>query len=229
VNKKRNSWGWWTAQGLVAALVFGVAALSYERHQAGGGTPSTATLPGRREPSLRAGTPLRPGSGVPVAPAAKPTLAKDPAMPPGEARGAASSLRGSPYSPERFGEARKTRSGDDLYEVWELGAGELAWLLANPGEVLTRELSTVPLPTGGLRVTGLRQGSFAVSRGIRQDDVILDINGQRLDGLSDIQTLIDDPAHSSPRGWRILLERDGQPFTLDYRAPSSHPITHRQH
>jgi S1-C subfamily serine protease len=105
----------------------------------------------------------------------------------------------------------------------------LEWLHLNRRQVLTDDLAWVPQAGGGLKVTRVREGSFAASRGLRPGDILQDINGKELDNSFDLDDFIEEPAISASRGWRVTLEREQKPFLIDYRA-SADPVTRaRQH
>ena len=126
-------------------------------------------------------------------------------------------LRGSPYHPEHYREARIARSADPGYETWDLDPGELAWLMANQKTVLTEDLGTVSRAEGGLQVTRVREDSFAARRGLRVGDVLLDINGQELNDHYDMEELWENRGYADSKGWRLSVLRSGEPFTIDYR------------
>lgn len=122
----------------------------------------------------------------------------------------------APYTPERY-RSRLAKKDQD-FQLWDLDSSELAWLLAHQREVLTQDLHTRPEPTGGLRVLRIGEGSFAARRGLQVGDILLDINGQDLDGPLDVENLLGNPAYSGARGWRVQVLREGTPLTIDYRC-----------
>jgi hypothetical protein len=118
---------------------------------------------------------------------------------------------------------------EESYQLWSLDSRELTWFFANKRRILTSDIETRSEPAGGLRVLRIREGSFGSSRGLRVGDILRDINGQSLDDSFDLEDLIEDPAYSGSKGWRVALERDGKPLTIDYRPASSTVTTHREH
>jgi hypothetical protein len=220
--------GFWIAQLFVAVILGLIAfrflgALGRENElmgaRAGTRTPASSS-------SLSTPRPGRPGSPSGRA-ASRPEGNPAPAWAPSTPAPDRTTVKNTPYAP---GEYRTGLVLDEKsYKIWNLDPRELSWLLANKRQILISDLDTRPDPEGGLRILSIREGSFGACRGLRVGDLLHDINGQTLEGPSDLDDLIEDPAHSGARGWRILLEREGKPLTLDYRPAPGGATTIRNH
>jgi hypothetical protein len=220
--------GFWLAQLFVAMILafigfrfLGSLGQEDELQAARAGTRTSSP-----SSSLRAPRPDRPSLSPGRAPSraeGNPPLLAAPTPPTPDP----TTLKNTPYLPEEY------RTGmtkdEESYKIWDLDPRELAWLRANQRQILMSDLDTRPEPGGGLRVFRIREGSFGSLRGLRVGDLLRDINGQTLEDAFDLEDLIEDPAHSGAKGWRIILERDGKPLTLDYRLASGAVMTHRSH
>jgi hypothetical protein len=124
-------------------------------------------------------------------------------------------LAGMPYRPEMYHSRRVL--DQDTYQVWDLDPQELDWFLANPDEMTQHDFQLVSNDGGGLRIASLREGTFASLRGLKANDLLLDINGMALERWSDIATLATDPACNPNYGFRLTFERDGETHVIDFR------------
>ena len=93
--------------------------------------------------------------------------------------------------------------------------------------VLTADLRVCPEPAGGLRISEIREGSFAAARGLRVGDVLVDINGRVLEAASYLEDFVEDVSAWASGGWRITLEREKSTVLLDYR-PSLDAVSKRR-
>jgi hypothetical protein len=213
MNGKKPS-GWWLAQGFIAILLLAVAIRAPQ-------------LLGRKDPAPPRALPVV----LPTRAAPRPEALEGAARieSPAESRVSRTTQEAAPYDPERFGRSRQRASDDASIVVWDLDPEELAWLLAHQREVLTRDLETTPVSGGGLRVAGVREGSFGALRGIRSGDVLEDVNGHPLGSRSELEDFLDDPAYSGSTGWRLSLLRGGEAITIDYRSASTLSSSRRHH
>jgi hypothetical protein len=124
----------------------------------------------------------------------------------------------APYRPDQYRTRLAQVEAD--FQFWDLDPGELSWLLRHQRQVLTQDLNTLPETTGGIRVLLIREGSFGALRGLRVGDILLNINGQDLDGPPDVEDLLEDPVYLGARGWRVRVLREGKLLTIDYRTAS---------
>ncbi|HXX92088.1 MAG TPA: PDZ domain-containing protein, partial [Planctomycetota bacterium] len=211
-DKPSSRRGFWIAQAFVAGILAFIAfrfsrSLEHEVSEAGSRAGKKAL------PSASRGA-------LPVVSLGKVPLRTEPEFLPEPPAASSGTGRRAPenssYDPSEY---RTWVSRDEpSYKVWDLDARELQWLRAHRRQILLSDLETRPEPEGGLRITGVRSGSFAAYRGLRIGDRLEEINGQSLDGPTDLVDLIEDPAQSGALGWRIQLEREGRALTLDYRA-----------
>jgi len=142
-------------------------------------------------------------------------------------RSGRTSVAGAPYLPDLFG-TRLVRS-DPSFQVWQMDGAELYWVRDNRRQILTADLVYGPESAGGLRIAGIREGSFAAARGLRVGDHLVDINGRVLEKLSDLEDFVEDAASWASGGWRITLERDGATVLIDCRAPAGSGTRRREH
>jgi hypothetical protein len=222
-----SSRGLWITQGFVVLLL---VCLVRRVVSSGEGDPLQATP---RKP---------PAAPVPQRPLANAKRSSAPGVPEPSGVGGSTSRRREATSPPTSSRAipagvayasEQYRSqlvrNEDSGQVWNLDRAELDWLHANRKQVLTDDLTWVPRAGGGLKITGVREGSFAASRGLRAGDILQDINGKELDNSFDLEDFIEAPALSASRGWRVTLEREQKPFIIDYCAPAG-PVTRaREH
>jgi hypothetical protein len=214
---RESSLGLWLAPAIMTALALLVAFREVRTDRDAGAPSPPGASPASRpaspaEESIRSTKPPSPRAGNGAA-AVPPAGGPRPRSAAGESSVV---LSGASYLPDQY-RTRRVKDRDD-FELWNLDPQELAWLLSNQRQVLTRDLETAPESGGGLRLARIRPGSFAALRGLRTGDILLEINGLELDGPFDVEDLLEDPAYSGARGWRIRLLREGKPLTLDYRV-----------
>lgn len=66
----------------------------------------------------------------------------------------------------------------------------------------------------GVVVAGVEPGSTSERIGLRRGDIIVDINGQKIETTEMLQVVVDD----RPRVWRISIERDGRVLQMAFRG-----------
>lgn len=110
----------------------------------------------------------------------------------------------------------------DHYETWSLVSRELGWLMTHQEKVFVQDIQGQPASGGGYRLTYLSPGSFASARGLQVGDTLLDVNGFPIHSASDLAKVTHEPANLGSAGLRLILERDGQELTIDYRGARNH-------
>lgn len=97
----------------------------------------------------------------------------------------------------------------------ETAAGQTAEITGNTRfagttvEVLSPALAqdmNLPFDTSGIVVSKVAQGSPAARMGLRAGDIIVAINGQRINDVGTFQSLVS----TRTNGWQIVLQRNGQ-------------------
>ena len=136
---------------------------------------------------------------------------------PGAARvgGGKSAKAGQPYQPDQF-KSRLLASADSR-QVWGLDPEEIDWAAQNADKIMDGDFQVSPNSGGGVRVEGVTAGSIGAARGVIAGDVIRDVNGQPLNSIADVRTLMNNPAFKSSSGLRLTVERAGKPVVLEYR------------
>ena len=86
-------------------------------------------------------------------------------------------------------------------------------MIANLSPALAEELSIDTMMTGVI-ILELRPRSPAHRIGLRPGDVILTVNGAKIDRVKKFKTILARP----PRVWRVSLRRDGR--TLSFAVES---------
>ena len=66
----------------------------------------------------------------------------------------------------------------------------------------------------GVVVAGVEQGSTSERIGLRRGDIIVDINGQKIETTEILEEVVDE----RPRVWRISIERDGRVLQMAFRG-----------
>ncbi len=103
----------------------------------------------------------------------------------------------------------------DLAAAPETGADQTADISGNTRfagttvEVLTPALAQemdLPFDTAGIVVSKVAPGSPADRMGLRAGDIIISINGQRINDVGTFSSLVS----TRTQGWQIVLQRDGQ-------------------
>lgn len=139
---------------------------------------------------------------------------------------------GGPSGPAALGAARGSQIGKaytsdqyksrllasaDTRQVWGLDQDEIEWAGQNADQILDRDFQVTPYAGGGLRLEGVTAGSIGAARGLLAGDVIRDVNGQPLNNISDVRTLMNNPSMKSQTGMRLTIERAGKPVVIEYR------------
>jgi len=122
---------------------------------------------------------------------------------------------GQAYSMESF-KSRLLASAESR-QVWGMDPDEIDWAIQNTDQIVDREFQVSPFSGGGLKIDSVSSGSIGATRGLMAGDVVRDVNGQPLNNLTDIRTLMNNPAMRQQSGLRITVERAGKPFVLEYR------------
>ncbi len=116
-------------------------------------------------------------------------------------------------------EAYKSRllASADTRQVWGLDQDEIDWAGQNAEQILDRDFQVVPYAGGGLRLENVTAGSIGAARGLIAGDVLREVNGQALNNLGDVRTLLNNPTVKNQTGLRLTIERAGKPIVLEYR------------
>jgi hypothetical protein len=205
----------WMAQALIGLLAIALVFHLMSADPAGNSVQATTKTV---NPPSRGGK-GRPSAGavlsrIPDAPPGTPAASREGSPQTGSPIGRSS--QAAPYRPDQY-RTRLAKVEED-FQFWDLDPGELSWLLRHQRQVLTQDLNTLPESTGGMRVLLIQEGSFGALRGLRVGDILLNINGQDLDGPPDVEDLLEDPVNLGARGWRVHVLREGKPLTIDYRT-----------
>jgi S1-C subfamily serine protease len=102
-------------------------------------------------------------------------------------------------------------------QIWGIDADEIAWAAANLPQILDRDLQVVPYAGGGLRVDAVAPDSIGAARGLLAGDVLREVDGRPVWGVSDLRPLPDNPNTKTPQSLRLTIERAGKPLLLEYR------------
>jgi S1-C subfamily serine protease len=108
-------------------------------------------------------------------------------------------------------------ASSDGKQVWGLDSSEIVWVTENAAQILDRDLQLAPYAGGGIRLEGVRAGSIGAARGLLAGDVLREVNGQPLNNLADVRTLLNQQAIKTQTGLRLTLERAGRPMVIEYR------------
>jgi hypothetical protein len=205
-DRRRQRFVFWGVQGILGTVLLAAAIRGWTSSES-----PIAPLPPK----------TRPKAPNPAAAAA--AMIADAPAPPGGRTDSSLVLPasgGSPYSAQAFD--TPVHHVREQYEVWELDPKELGWLLTNTRRALLEDLEAQPRTGGGVRLTSLASDSFLAARGVRTGDILRDINGFPMASPADLVSLVGNPANSRSLGLRLLLERDGQELTIDYRRQRAH-------
>lgn len=105
----------------------------------------------------------------------------------------------------------------DTRQVWGMDQDEIAWAAANAEQIMDRDFQVAPYAGGGLRIESVTPGSIGAARGMLAGDVLREVNGQPLNNIADVRTLMNNPAFQQQTGLRLTIERAGKPVVLEYR------------
>lgn len=146
------------------------------------------------------------------------------AAPGGPGGGPGGALPGSGAKASRIGQAYTSDSyksrllaSADTRQVWGLDQDEIEWAGQNMEAILDRDFQVAPYAGGGLRLEGVTAGSIGAARGLVAGDVLREVNGQPLNNIADVRTLMNNPTMKSQTGLRLTIERAGKPVVIEYR------------
>jgi len=105
----------------------------------------------------------------------------------------------------------------DTRQVWGLDQDEIEWAGQNAEQILDRDFQVAPYAGGGLRLEGVTAGSIGAARGLLAGDVLREGNGQALNNISDVRTMMNNPTMKTQTGLRLTIERAGKPIVIEYR------------
>jgi hypothetical protein len=131
---------------------------------------------------------------------------------PGAPRG---SQIGKAYTSDQY--KSRLLASADTRQVWGLDQDEIEWAGQNADQILDRDFQVAPYAGGGLRLEGVSAGSIGAARGLLAGDVIRDVNGQPLNNIADVRTLMSNPSMKTQTGLRLTIERAGKPVVIEYR------------
>jgi hypothetical protein len=138
-----------------------------------------------------------------------------PSGPPAAAKPAAGSRAGQAYQSDQF-KSRLLASADSR-QVWGMDQDEIEWVRQNAEQVMDRDFQVAPYAGGGLRIESVNAGSVGAARGLVAGDVLREVNGQPLNNIADVRTLMNNPALQQQTGLRLTVERAGKPVVIEYR------------
>ena len=135
-----------------------------------------------------------------------------------------------PVSPEvgqkvnRIGQAYQSTSfksqllaSTDNRIVWGLDLEEIEWAMQNQDSIMDQAFQVSPSASGGIRLDRVQTGSIGAARGVLTGDIIREVNGQPLNSVADVKTLMSTQAMRAQSGMRISIERAGKPVSIEYR------------
>jgi hypothetical protein len=134
---------------------------------------------------------------------------------PAGALGGKSSRIGQAYTSESY--KSRLLASADTRQVWGLDQDEIDWAGQNAEQILDRDFQVAPYAGGGLRIENVTSGSIGAARGLVAGDVIREVNGQALNNIGDVKTLMSNPSMKSQTGLRLTIERAGKPVVIEYR------------
>jgi hypothetical protein len=134
---------------------------------------------------------------------------------PAGALGGKSSRIGQAYTSESY--KSRLLASADTRQVWGLDQDEIDWAGQNAEQILDRDFQVAPYAGGGLRIENVTSGSIGAARGLVAGDVIREVNGQALNNIGDVKTLMTNPSMKSQTGLRLTIERAGKPVVIEYR------------
>jgi hypothetical protein len=139
-----------------------------------------------------------------------------PSAPAGVGAGGPKASRvGQAYTSEGF-KSRLLASAENR-QVWGMDPDEIDWVSQNADRVMDQDFAVSPLGSGGVRIESVSAGSIGAARGLMAGDVVRDVNGQPLNNIADLRTLLSGPGMKQQSGLRITVERAGKPVVLEYR------------
>jgi hypothetical protein len=133
----------------------------------------------------------------------------------GPAPGARNPQIGKPYTSEGY--KSRLLASADTRQVWGLDQDEIEWAGQNAEQIIDRDFQVAPYAGGGLRLEGVTAGSIGAARGLLAGDVLREVNGQALNNITDVRTLMNNQAMKTQTGLRLTIERAGKPIVIEYR------------
>lgn len=122
---------------------------------------------------------------------------------------------GQPYTSEAFKSRLLAQAGGQ--QVWGIDRDEIDWAAQNIQQILERDLQLSPYAGVGLRIEGITPRSIGALRGLLAGDVLKEVNGQSLNSMSDLQTMLSHQSLNSQAGLRLTIDRAGAPVMIEYR------------
>jgi hypothetical protein len=129
--------------------------------------------------------------------------------------GAKAARIGQPYQSTTF--KSQLLSQTENRHVWGLDPDEIEWALQNQDSIMDQAFQVSPSAAGGVRIDSVQAGSIGAARGLIGGDIVKDVNGQPLNSVADVKTLLTSPAMRAQTGMRITIERAGKPVVVEYR------------
>ena len=147
--------------------------------------------------------------------AAAPGGTSGPGFPNPSGGGAKTSRIGQAYTSESY--KSRLLASADTRQVWGLDQDEIEWAGQNMESIIDRDFQVAPYAGGGLRLEGVTAGSIGAARGLVAGDVLREVNGQPLNNIADVRTLMNNPSMKTQTGMRLTIERAGKPIVIEYR------------
>ena len=122
---------------------------------------------------------------------------------------------GQAYQSDQY-KSRLLASADSR-QVWGMDQDEIEWVTQNAEQIMDRDFQVAPYAGGGLRIENVNNGTIGAARGLMAGDVIREVNGQPLNSIADVRTLMNNPAIRQQTGLRLTIERAGKPVVIEYR------------
>jgi hypothetical protein len=123
--------------------------------------------------------------------------------------------QGAAYQGDQY-KSRLLASADSR-QVWGMDQDEIDWVSQNAEQIMDRDFQVAPYAGGGLRLENVTAGSVGAARGLLAGDVLREVNGQPLNNITDVRTLMNNPAIRQQTGLRLTIERAGKPVVIEYR------------
>jgi len=143
------------------------------------------------------------------------TPAAGPSVPGRPGAGPRSNKAGQAYAPDQF-KSRLLASAESR-QVWGIDPEEVDWAAQNADKIMDSDFQVSPNAGGGVRLENVTPGTIAAARGLMAGDVVRDVNGQPLNSIQDLRTMLNNPGFRQQTGMRITVERGGRPVVLEYR------------
>jgi membrane-associated protease RseP (regulator of RpoE activity) len=122
---------------------------------------------------------------------------------------------GQPYQSTNFKSQLLAQS--DNRHVWGLDPDEIDWAIQNQDSIMDQAFTVSPSANGGIRIDSVQAGSIGSARGLVAGDIIREVNGQPLNSVADVKTLMTSQAMRAQTGMRVTVERAGKPVVIEYR------------